>query len=70
MTPVVVAFETAGCRFAAQIAVDALIIYIECPRYVSAYLFATSAIVFTVKVGSTLAKTLSAQLNRRREQNR
>jgi len=34
MTPVVVAFETAGCRFAAQIAVDALIIYIECPRYV------------------------------------
>ena len=34
MTPVVVAFETPGCRFAAQIAVDALIIYIECPRYV------------------------------------
>jgi len=34
MTPVVVAFETGGCRFAAQIAVDALIIDIEWPRYV------------------------------------
>jgi len=33
MTPVVVAFETGGCRFAAQIAVDALIIDIEWPRY-------------------------------------
>jgi hypothetical protein len=34
MTPVVVALETGGCRFAAQIAVDALIIDVECPRYV------------------------------------
>jgi hypothetical protein len=34
MTPVVVAFEIGGCRFAAQIAVDALIIDVECPRYV------------------------------------
>jgi hypothetical protein len=34
MTPVVVAFETGRCRFATQIAVDALIIDVECPRYV------------------------------------
>jgi hypothetical protein len=34
MTPVVVAFETGGCRFAAQIAVDALIVDVEWPRYV------------------------------------
>jgi hypothetical protein len=32
MTPVVVAFETGRCRFATQIAVDALIIDVECPR--------------------------------------
>ena len=34
MTPVVVAFETGGGRFAAQIAVDALIIDVEFARYV------------------------------------
>src|SRR5437016_6000847 len=34
MTPVVVAFETGRCRFATQIAIDALIIDVECPRYV------------------------------------
>jgi hypothetical protein len=34
MTPVVVALETGWCRFAAQIAVDALIIDVKCPRYV------------------------------------
>jgi hypothetical protein len=34
ITPVVVAFETGGGRFAAQIAVDALIIDIEFARYV------------------------------------
>jgi hypothetical protein len=34
MTPVVVAFETGRCRFATQIAVDALLIDVECPRYV------------------------------------
>src|SRR4029453_4105564 len=34
MTSVVVAFETGRCRFATQIAVDALIIDVECPRYV------------------------------------
>jgi hypothetical protein len=34
MTPFVVAFEIGGCRFAAQIAVDALIIDVECPGYV------------------------------------
>jgi hypothetical protein len=34
MTPIVVAFKTGGCGFAAQIAVDALIIDVECPGYV------------------------------------
>jgi hypothetical protein len=34
MTAVVVAFETGGCRFAAQIAVDALIVDVELSRYV------------------------------------
>ena len=34
ITPVVVAFETGGGRFAAQIAVDALIIDVECSRCV------------------------------------
>ena len=31
---VIVSLEIAGCRFATQIAVDALIIYVEFARYV------------------------------------
>jgi hypothetical protein len=34
MTAVVIAFETGGCRFAAQIAVDALIVDVEFSCYV------------------------------------
>ena len=56
MTAVVVAFETGRCRFATQIAVDALIIDVEYPRYVFGVFFATSAILFTVKVKFNISK--------------
>jgi hypothetical protein len=71
MTPVVVAFETGGCRFAAQIAVDALIVDVEWPRYVFGVFVCDVGHSFTVKVKFNISKrTLSAQLNRRRRQGR
>jgi hypothetical protein len=49
MAAVIVPFEIGRRGFAAQIAIDALIIDIEFARYVSAYLFATSAMAFSQK---------------------
>src|SRR5262249_34548798 len=65
MTAVVVAFETGGCRFATQNAVDAFIVDVEFFRYVFWVFFFDVGPSFFGKSGiQHFQKKHSAQLNR------
>jgi hypothetical protein len=71
ITPVVVAFETGGGRFAAQIAVDALIIDVECSRCVfSVFVCDVRHSFYGKSEVSTLARNALGAIESKREQNR